>query len=692
MLSSTSSQAGSSVIEVLVAMALFLLIVPAIIFGLITSRDGQPQSENRFEATLLLRESVEATRVMREGGWSTFAQNGEFHPVVSGSVWSLQPGSELVGNFTRTITISDVRRDAAGNIVDAGGELDPSTKKVVSRVSWIQPRESQVSATLYVTRFLGNTVQVDSQVAEFNQGEYDQTVVTSEAGGAVTLEPNTKGQWCAPSLSQTTFDIPINNPAKTIWATEGHVYVGAGNNTNSTTDSYAHMLVTGGDPPSSSLHGKLRGYQTNDVFGEGNWGYIATTNDDKEVVIINHNQYSDPGQQVYQEAGYFNTGYRFWLWNVNDTNDAQALFTMGNRGYVAANNYIYVFDLSSKSGSRPQIGSRINFANSGDTAGQIYGRVVGGETFLFIAVQGSTPEELKILNVTNPNNSSQWRVVGDINIEPNGCSSLESGKAVYVNPAGTRAFISSTNDSIFKEFVTVNTANKSAPSVVGGTMSYPVCNDGGGYESGGMDPEQSVVVGTLENRAILVGVDAPGGPNSEEYQVLDLTNEAHPQYCGGLHVDAGIRGISSVKEADGDAYSYIITNDQAQDLQIIQGGPDGNYLESGTYTSGIFDAGVESAFYALQASPELPVNTTLQFQVALADPVAGSCQNAVYEFVGPDKTSTTYFSATGGSLPTDTDGVGYENPARCARYKAYLTSSNYSATPKIFDVTMTYAP
>ncbi len=307
-------------------------------------------------------------------------------------------------------------------------------------------------------------------------------------------------------------------------------------------------------------------------------------------------------------------------------------------------------------------------------------------------MQGSTPEEIKINKVTNHNVYTQWRVLGTINIEPNNCSALESGQAVYVKPDGSRAYISSVNDTSFKEFFTINTSNKSSLSLVGGYASNPPCTNGGGYEAGGMDPRQSVVVSLAENRAIVVGVDAIGGENSEEYQVLDLANEGTPTKCGGMNVDQGIYGIASVKELDGDAYSYIITGDGASELKIIQGGPDGNFQEAGSYESATFDAGYQTAFNRYSASSNVPANTELKYQFAVADPVSGSCSGVAFSYTGPDGSPTSYYTATSSALFLNNDGAGYENPGRCMRYKAFFSTTNYNTSPTLSDMTVNYSP
>jgi type II secretory pathway pseudopilin PulG len=670
---------GQFLLELILAMGLSAIMLPALLVGLVASQEGKAQQRQRIDATNFSKEAYDQLRIVRERGWEFVSINGIYHIIADGNTWALEEGSTTIGGFTISIEIFDVYRDVYGNIVDDGGSLDPLMKKIVITISWDTPYPSSTSSTYYVVRS-DNTIITQTTVGDFNAGIKINTQVTDISGGEVKLSPNTKGQWCQPQLSDVTINLPGTPNAVT--AVEGHIYVSTGAQAISSQDSFAHILVSNSDPPTFTLHGKVTGYKTNAVFGETDWGYIATSTNTKEVVIINLNQYDDPDNKIYHEEGYFNT--------VTDsggsvTTDADTIFVMNNRGYVTAENYLYVFNLDSRSGSRAKIGKRIQFADSGDSAGEIYGRVVNGHTYIFIAIQGSTVEEMKIADVTNPSDSNQWKIVGSINIEPNGCSSLESGKAIFVNPAGTRAYISSTNDASFKEFFIIDTSSKTNPTLIGGFATKPPCTNGGGYEANGMDPEQSVVVSLLENRAILVGL------NGEEYQVLNTSDEAHPSRCGGLQYNAGLYGVAAVKEADGDAYAYIITGDDPRKLRMIQGGPDGPYLETGEFESSIIDMTRAVTFNRFDVTADIPAQTTAEYQVAIADPVSGSCNNANFVYVGPDGTPDTKFTAPS-ALPLSNDGAGYENPGQCVRYKLYLTTTDYNVSPTIFDVTFNFAP
>lgn len=666
-------------------MGLSAILLPALLTGILTSREGRPQAENRSRATALVREATESLRVIRESGWSAVSTNGTYYAVPSGNTWALTSGTETTPDgYNRSFVISSVRRNAAGDIVTSGGTIDPSTKRVDITVSWTLPHASSITSSYYVTRYLDNLAYIQSTEADFNTGSVSNLTVTNTAGGEIQLAPNTKAKWCGPQLSGQTIDLPGRPNA--VSAEPGHVYVSTGQVAQASEESFSHVLVSTSDPVTFTLHGKFRGYKTSAVFGEGaNWGYIATSDNSKEIVIVDLNQFADVPNKIYQEAGSFNT--------PSTSTDADTVFVLGNRGYLTAGQYLYVFDLSSHTGSRSQVGTRISFANSGDKAGEIFARVVDGHTYVWISIIGSTPEELRVADVTNPGISSQWRIVGAINIEPNNCSTLESGQAVYVKPDGSRAYVSSVNDTTFKEFFTINTSNKSSPSLVGGFATNPPCTNGGGYEAGGMDPEQSVVVGLAENRSILVGLDDPDdAADSQEYQVLDLSNEANPSLCGGFQYNTGIYGVAGVTEPDGDTFAYLITGDALNELKIVQGGPDGAYLDSGSYESAIYDVGYVTAFNRISATTALPANTNIRFQVAIAEAVAGSCLGATYDYVGPDGTGGTYFDVSNGKIALDDDDAGYENPGRCFRYKAFLTTTDFNQTPTLFDVTVNLSP
>jgi hypothetical protein len=92
------------------------------------------------------------------------------------------------------------------------------------------------------------------------------------------------------------------------------------------------------------------------------------------------------------------------------------------------------------------------------------------------------------------------------------------------------------------------------------------------------------------------GKDGVSNSNdAKEYQVLNSSTEATPTYCGGINFDSGFNDLTSVSEADGDNYVYMVANTTVNELKIIQGGPDGTYLDTGTMESTPLDVGYSTA-------------------------------------------------------------------------------------------------
>ncbi len=160
---------GQLLIELLVAVGLSAILIPAVTAGFIASRQGQAQQRQRLEATTLAREAGDAIRVVRESGWANVSVNGTYHPEISGSSWVLVSGAQSINDFTRSIEITDVFRDTGGAIVESGGLLDPSTKHIEVTVSWGTPVPSSVTNAYYLTR-LDNNAWVQTTQDDFDAG------------------------------------------------------------------------------------------------------------------------------------------------------------------------------------------------------------------------------------------------------------------------------------------------------------------------------------------------------------------------------------------------------------------------------------------------------------------------------------------------------------------------------------------
>ncbi len=399
------SRTGASLIELLLAIAIAGAVLPAILTGFVTSRQGRVEQQQRTEAVTVLRRTQEALRSVRERGWSTFANNGTFHPAISSGQWTLASGVGVSGDYTTSVVISDVNRDSNNQIASSGGTLDPSTKRIDVSVTWEIPRTSSITSTLYLTRYLDNLVYVQTTEADFNLDTSVQTAVTNAGGGAVQLGNNVKAKWCSPSFSPATIDLPDGPPvavSATASATSttipNDVFVAVAPYASSSTKLAYLNVAANVDPPTASLRGTFtldaakysnasyvptgigldNNFKTNDVryykSGSGKlYALIATNLPDKEVIaiLIDDNNFQDPVSKIYKYSTFFNTrryqGNAQSLPNQDETPfgyGGVSLAVLGSRGYLAAGGFLYVIDLStidskSTSSGLDEIGCRI---------------------------------------------------------------------------------------------------------------------------------------------------------------------------------------------------------------------------------------------------------------------------------------------------------------------------------------------
>ena len=106
---------------------------------------------------------------------------------------------------------------------------------------------------------------------------------------------------------------------------------------------------------------------------------------------------------------------------------------------------------------------------------------------------------------------------------------------------------------------------------------------------------------------------------------------------------------------------------------------------TGEYTSPIVALTNTSLAKYLVASVKRPEGTNIKYKVAMTDPISGSCENATYTYVGEGGDTSAFFTNDYFFIPTDDDNSGFENPAMCLRYKAYLDSAN-NQTPVLYGV------
>lgn len=141
--SQISTQRGFSLIEVILAAAIFITFavaaMVAVISGLNANRlGGEVTIANQYNT-----EALEAVRSIRNQSFATLASKaglGNQGLAVSGGVWTFDGStSDTLASdtrFARSVAVTSVQRDGSGNIVASGGTVDANTYKVTATTTW----------------------------------------------------------------------------------------------------------------------------------------------------------------------------------------------------------------------------------------------------------------------------------------------------------------------------------------------------------------------------------------------------------------------------------------------------------------------------------------------------------------------------------------------------------------------------
>ena len=137
----TRGERGLGMIEIIVVIALIAASFVAILQLSFLERRSQDLAREDTAAYMLARETLEATRVIRDEDWANITSlnfDTPYYPILSSGVWEFSatnPGNINV-IYTRWVEVSEVFRDGSDNIAPTGTS-DIDTVLATSRVSWI---------------------------------------------------------------------------------------------------------------------------------------------------------------------------------------------------------------------------------------------------------------------------------------------------------------------------------------------------------------------------------------------------------------------------------------------------------------------------------------------------------------------------------------------------------------------------
>jgi prepilin-type N-terminal cleavage/methylation domain-containing protein len=129
---------GFSLVEILVAISVFLIFVTASVNIIVSTNKQLQNSNNKERAAALSEEGLEAVRNIRDNNFSNLVDGT--YGLSSGTQWNLLGSSDITDIFTRSLNITSI---------------STSQKKVVSTITWSDQisQNNSVSESTYLTNW-----------------------------------------------------------------------------------------------------------------------------------------------------------------------------------------------------------------------------------------------------------------------------------------------------------------------------------------------------------------------------------------------------------------------------------------------------------------------------------------------------------------------------------------------------------
>ena len=402
---------------------------------------------------------------------------------------------------------------------------------------------------------------------------------------------------------------------------------------------------------------------------------------------------SNAATAVYVSGNYAYVGYNTGMAILDISNPAapalvgtytttaavKGIYVSGTTAYLAtamATSQLVLVDVSA-----PSAPTAISSLAVGDTAAANALTVNGNYVYIVKNRAASTANgEFNIINISTP---SAPVLTGKLRINANMTGLALDGNYAYVSTAkknGQLTVVKITNPARPTSAATVNLGATADSIALAGSSVYvgTATNSTGGefriYDIS--SPTAPSLVGSYETATTVYGIGVSGGiaqlgttTSGKQLITLDISTPSAPTLISDISVGGRVNALS----VDG-LHAYLGTSASTKEFQIAQAG----YPAAGTFESQTFDAGSSAGFNYLSFTASVPAKSTLRLQVAVND------DDSTWNFIGPDGTAGTYFTASGA---TPFSAVG-----RYFRYKAYFTpTTDGTQTPVLNDVEAAYS-
>jgi len=356
-LSDISDKRGQSLMEVIIAMAIFALIGAALATMILGGSGALLRGGEHTQAQAISQEGIEAVRSIRDRAWNELIYTQSAVTTSLGAwIFSGEGTNEKIGKFTRDISFSDVCRNISNEIVVCpAGNIDINSKKVSTTINW--SINSNTTTTINRVFYLTNWDSKDwmqtnwsggSGQAEWldsNKYNIDDNKIDLSTSGTVKLKriEYSKYNWEFITSSSYNYDVNkiqvINGDAQLEFDGGGSYY--SDNPWIEPKSSYSSPLVylwTNFIEKATKNGGEIY-YQLSDDDGQ-TWYYL----NNKQWVVVNSNNQYNTSTEINNYILDFSTSskkimYRAFL-HSNGTQDVK--LDRIDIGYVEEGQPIYV--------------------------------------------------------------------------------------------------------------------------------------------------------------------------------------------------------------------------------------------------------------------------------------------------------------------------------------------------------------
>ncbi|MFA5030283.1 MAG: hypothetical protein WC495_01695 [Patescibacteria group bacterium] len=187
----TQHPRGQYIIEVMLALGLFMVFVGSLSLLAIDASKTTQFQERELQGVLSLQNAVEAIHSIAKNSWDTLTI-GTYGLALQSSQWTLSPTETTENDITKKVTISYARRNTLGDIDPLGTE-DQRTKQVDIEVSRASTGKLLFSHSMLLTQAIKQLQNWhETTTADFADGTFTSTVGTSTGDGEITLAQGEK--------------------------------------------------------------------------------------------------------------------------------------------------------------------------------------------------------------------------------------------------------------------------------------------------------------------------------------------------------------------------------------------------------------------------------------------------------------------------------------------------------------------